>query len=82
MMQSHPVLTVGTLIQSQCRCIYSLGGVLLDANGALGTNRRNMHRALGASVSVFKQMERGGCGCTSLGGRCLKTDTPGLNKLR
>lgn len=48
MMQSHPALTVGALIQPQCRCIYSLGGVLLDADGALGTNRRNVHGAPGA----------------------------------
>lgn len=82
MMQSHPTLTVGILTLSQCRRIYSLGGVLLDTNGALGTNRRNVHGVLGASVSVFKQPELGGCGCTSLSGHCLKTDTPGLHKLR
>lgn len=82
MMQSHPALTVGILTLFQCRRIYSLGGVLLDANGALGTNRRNVHGAPGASVSVFKQPERGGCGYTSLSGYCLKTDTPGLQKLR
>lgn len=54
-MQSHPALTGGILTQSQCKCIYSLVGVLLDANGALGTNRMNVHGTPGTSVSGVRR---------------------------
>lgn len=54
-MQSHPALTGGILTQSQCKRIYSPGGVLLDANGALGANRRNVHGTPGASVSGVRR---------------------------
>lgn len=43
-MQSHPALAVGILTRPQCGLIYSLDGVLLEANRAMGTmpNRRDV----------------------------------------